>query len=346
MTKRIYIRSSEQISLQQPLSEAWINAPVPADKPYMRAADPDFRQWLSPAESRRMGRILKRALVTALEALRRAEIERPDAILVGTGLGCMENTERLLETLCRDGESMLSPTHFMQSTHNTLAALLAIHTKAHGYNITYSHKDLSFDLALWDARTQLLQGAIHTALVGGYDELTPSYFTLLERIGYMGGGMPMTGSEAAVSMLLTDCEEGALCELAAMRVLYRPTEDELRQALDEVMAEAGIVRDGLSGVLTGIHGNPKVEAAYNRLTGALLPGVPTLRYQHLFGTSYTASAYAVHVAAHCLACGTLPETLRYGAAPLRTGRSQALLLLNQRAEKHYSLTILRALCGN
>ncbi|EKC77379.1 hypothetical protein LEA_04207, partial [human gut metagenome] len=37
----------------------------------------------------------------------------------------MENTERILEPLCRDGEQMLSPTHFMQSTHNTIAALLA-----------------------------------------------------------------------------------------------------------------------------------------------------------------------------------------------------------------------------
>lgn len=61
--KRIYIRDAEQISLQQPLSEEWMSAPVYCREPYARAVDPDFRLWLSPAESRRLGRILKRALV-------------------------------------------------------------------------------------------------------------------------------------------------------------------------------------------------------------------------------------------------------------------------------------------
>ena len=141
--KRIYIRAAEQISLQQPLSEEWMSAPVYCREPYARAVDPDFRRWLSPGESRRLGRILKRALVIGRVIADKTGIGTPDAILVGTGLGCMENTERILEPLCRDGEQMLSPTHFMQSTHNTIAALLAIHSGAHGYNITYSHKDLS-----------------------------------------------------------------------------------------------------------------------------------------------------------------------------------------------------------
>ena len=173
--KRIYICDAEQISLQQPLSEEWMSAPVYCREPYARAVDPDFRLWLSPAESRRLGRILKRALVIGRVIADKTGIGTPDAILVGTGLGCMENTERILEPLCRDGEQMLSPTHFMQSTHNTIAALLAIHSGAHGYNITYSHKDLSFDLALQDACMQFRAGALRTALVGGFDELTPSY---------------------------------------------------------------------------------------------------------------------------------------------------------------------------
>ena len=184
--KRIYIRAAEQISLQQPLSEEWMSAPVYCREPYARAVDPDFRRWLSPGESRRLGRILKRALVIGRVIADKTGIGTPDAILVGTGLGCMENTERILEPLCRDGEQMLSPTHFMQSTHNTIAALLAIHSGAHGYNITYSHKDLSFDLALQDACMQLRAGALRTALVGGFDELTPSYYTLLRRIGCLG----------------------------------------------------------------------------------------------------------------------------------------------------------------
>lgn len=344
--RRIYIRAAEQISLQQPLSEAWMESPVRVDAPWAPAQDPDFKAWLSAGESRRLGRILKRALVSLLTIVRKTGVEHPDAICVGTGLGCMVNTERILETLCNEGESMVSPTHFMQSTHNTIASLLAIHTRSHGYNITYSHKDLSFDLALLDAWLQFRQGRIHTAVVGGYDELTASYYTLLRRIGYLGAEGEGPGSEAAATLLVTDDRSDALCELAGLRILYRPGDGELHEALDRLLDGAGVARDALSGVVTGVNGHRANDAFYERFTAQLLPGVPTLHYKHLFGTSYTAPAYAPYVAAHCLHRGVIPPTLVCGTTPLRDGAPQTLLLVNQRDGKQWSLQLLRSVCGN
>lgn len=344
--KPVYIQAAEQISLQQPLCEAWMSEPNVYDVSYARAIDPDFKQWLTPVESRRLGKILKRAWITAQSLARKTGVEHPDAILVGTGLGCMENTERFLEALCRDGESLLSPTHFMQSTHNTIASLLALRSHTHGYNITYSHKDVSFDLALQDAWIQFRMGKIRTALVGGYDELTPSYFTLLERIGYMGGSLPGTGSEAAAALLLSTEADQGLCELASMRMLYRPTEQELDKTLHELLAEAHLSPEALTAVMTGISGREAHDVPYHRFTQQMLPGVPTLRYKQWFGISYTASAYAVYAAAHCLDKGFIPEGMYYGNTAPRTGRPQALLLLNQSEGKQYSLIILRALCGH
>ena len=343
---RIYICAAEQISLQQPLCEAWMNAPETTTDAWAPSKDPDFRQWLTPAESRRLGRVLKRALVSLMAIARKTGVGHPDAICVGTGLGCMANTERILETLCNEGEAMVSPTHFMQSTHNTIASLLAIHTKSHGYNITYSHKDLSFDLALLDAWMLLQQGRIHTALVGGYDELTPSYYTLLRRIGYMGTEGEGPGAEAAATLLLTDEHNGALCELAGMRILYRPTTGELQQELDRLLAGAGVSRDDLSGVMTGVNGNRANDTFYEAFTSQLLPGVPTLHYKHLFGTSYTASAYAPYVAAHCLKQGAVPECLAYGTTPFTGDAPRVLLSVNQRDGRQYSLQLFRSLCGN
>lgn len=341
MKHGIFIRDAEQISIQCPLCEAWMDEPILHDEPYVRAADPDFRQWLAPAESRRLGKILKRALVINMQIARKCGTDPADAILVGTGLGCMENTERLLETLCHDGEETFSPTHFMQSTHNTIASLMAIHDHAHGYNITYSHKDLSFDLALHDAWTQFRLGKIHSALVGGFDELTPSYFTLLRRIGYLGADGQGPGSEAAAALLLTDDSREAMCEVAAMRILYRPEGDELRAGVEKLLDEAGMARDELDGVITGVNGQQEDDARYERFTRELLPGVPTLRYKHLFGSSYTASAYAAYVAAHCLQKGRIPEHLLYGGTKLRSGRPRALLIVNERRGKEYSLLLLR-----
>ena len=62
--QKIYIKAATQISMQQPLSEAWLTAPERPNVPYQRSQDPNFRDWLNPLESRRMGKLMKRALVT------------------------------------------------------------------------------------------------------------------------------------------------------------------------------------------------------------------------------------------------------------------------------------------
>ena len=66
-----------------------------------------------------MGRLLKRAAVVAETALKEGATTCPDAIFSGTGLGCVESTEKFLETLCREGEHLLSPAHFMGPTRRS-----------------------------------------------------------------------------------------------------------------------------------------------------------------------------------------------------------------------------------
>lgn len=88
-----------------------------------------------PAEARRMSKILKRTVCTAITALNESDIKQPDAIITGTGMGCMENSEKFLIDLSRFGEQCLKPTLFMQSTHNTISSLTAIILKCHGCDV-------------------------------------------------------------------------------------------------------------------------------------------------------------------------------------------------------------------
>ena len=81
---------------------------------------PDYRSLFSVLEARRMGRLLKRAVWTADQALQQAGISVPDAVIVGTDFGCIENSERFLSALKGIDDAPLRPTHFMQSTHNTI----------------------------------------------------------------------------------------------------------------------------------------------------------------------------------------------------------------------------------
>ena len=146
----------------------------------------EYSRYLPPMKARRMGKLQKRALVTALKAMEISGIGEPDAILNGTAMGCMENTVQMLNGLATEGEAMNMPTCFMQSTHNTVASMMAIYTKNHGYNNTYSHRTVSFELALQDAFLRLRTGRLRTALVCANDELTdlqlhnPTIFGQLE----------------------------------------------------------------------------------------------------------------------------------------------------------------------
>jgi hypothetical protein len=46
------------------------------------------------------------------------------------------------------------------------------------------HGGISFECALNEALLLFADNRIKTALVGGYDEMTPAYFKLLDRIGF------------------------------------------------------------------------------------------------------------------------------------------------------------------
>lgn len=143
----------------------------------------DIRKYVKPLEARRMGKIMKCSLLSSLEALQQAGIEVPDSIITGTAYGCLENSERLMEQIKEEGEGMLKPTFFMQSTHNTIGSNIAIKTHCHGYNVTYTQESHSLEWAIRDAELLLRSGKVKNVLVGCHDESTPLFNTLLEKSG-------------------------------------------------------------------------------------------------------------------------------------------------------------------
>ena len=143
----------------------------------------DIHKYVKPLEARRMNKLMKSSLLSSLKALEQAGITVPDAIITGTAYGCMDNSERLLEQIKAEGEAMLKPTYFMQSTHNTIGCNIAIKTHCHGYNVTYAQGRHSLDWAIRDAKLLLRSGKYKNVLVGCHDESTPRLNALLEKSG-------------------------------------------------------------------------------------------------------------------------------------------------------------------
>lgn len=144
---------------------------------------PGLKEFVSVMESRRMGKLLKASHLSSFRALKQAGIDCPDAIISATSRGMLEFSHLFLEDIIANGEELLKPTLFMQSTHNTLSSAIAIRTKCHGYNITYSQGDDSMKWALRDAERLIKTGKAQSVLVGSFDESSPVLNSFAERSG-------------------------------------------------------------------------------------------------------------------------------------------------------------------
>jgi 3-oxoacyl-(acyl-carrier-protein) synthase len=354
MNNPVYILSIAQISAQKPLCEDWIENPIFYKEEYVRAIEPDYKEYFPVLEVRRYGKLLKRALLVSRKAAEQSNIKNPDAIITGTGLGCIENTELFLKDLTFGGEKLLKPTHFMNSTHNTISSLVAIDAKCHEYNSTYVQKGVSFESALQDAFMQLKSGKINTALIGGYDEMTPDYFQMLKKTGYLdfSEAKQCFASETALAMMLsTGKTDYALCKIEQVETVYEnhsrhSCENANSSCFQEIAAQ---VRDDgeIDAIMIGTNGQPENDCRYYEVCEKMFPTIPLLHYKPIFGENYTAPALGIYAATMCLKNGKIPEHLLVGAkkqslntkakdiSPLRK-----ILFYNHFEGKYHSLILL------
>ncbi len=345
----VYIESAEHISIQQPLSDAWFDEPVLYDSVYVRAVEPNYKEYLEPNQARRMGKILKRAIITSRTAVKNSSVVMPDTIISGTGLGCIENTEIFLDAMVRNGEELLQPTHFMQSTHNTISSLIGIDMKCHGYNNTYVHKGVSFESALLDAYLQFSEGRIQSALVGGYDEMTPSYFLLLSRIGYwranneetvLKRGEEAFAGETSVSFMMnTKKTAQSICKIGGINLLYKPSDETLQNALNELLQQNNCTINDIDAVVVGTSGNKNNDTVYEKTASDIFPNKPLIGYKHIFGESYTASGLGIYAAVICLKKQCIPKHLLLNSEK-EIINPKRILFYNQFENKNHSLILL------
>lgn len=150
---------------------------------------------------RRMSRVVKSGVAAGIESLLEFGARAPiDAIITATGLGCIADSEKFLDSLIANEERMLNPTPFIQSTFNTVGAQIALLRGLHCYNTTYANRWTSFENALTDAALRIGAGLSRAVLVGAFDETTPSAGIILQRLGVAQQG---GWGESSVFFVLT-----------------------------------------------------------------------------------------------------------------------------------------------
>lgn len=164
---------------------------------------------------RRMSRVIKNAVTTAVECIGDVEkIDEMDAIITATGWGCLADSERFLRNLIVDKEQMLNPTPFIQSTFNTVGGQIALLRHNHCYNVTYVNRGHSFEDAVLDAMMRIADGESSNLLVGAFDEQTPSQQRIMERMGLF---RQMSSGEGAVFAHITSTpNEKSIAQITAI----------------------------------------------------------------------------------------------------------------------------------
>ena len=179
-----YIHSAEAITPQPTFrTDAWMSATIRPEKGYFTCLHPDYRQLIHPTSLRRMSPVIRMGLAASRICMEKAGITRPDAILTGSGLGCVRDTVRFLNQIIENDEQLLNPTAFIQSTHNTVSGQIALLLACKAHNLTFSQKTLSFESALLEALLLLREDPGQNILVGGIDEITGESYELLLQAG-------------------------------------------------------------------------------------------------------------------------------------------------------------------
>lgn len=129
---------------------------------------------IPPRRLRRISRLSRMALAAAHQALNAAGLLGCEqaGVVMGTGLGALEETITFVGQLIKDGPAAATPGLFPASVMNVAASQISMELGLRGYNTTVNHKEVSAELALGLAVDAIRLGHADVVLAGGVDELS------------------------------------------------------------------------------------------------------------------------------------------------------------------------------
>lgn len=302
-----------------------------------------------------MSRIIKMGVATASACLQGAGENNPGAIITGTTYGCLEDTGNFLTEVIQRNEELPPPTAFIQSTHNTVGAQIALMLKCHHYNNTFVHNGFSFESALLDAILLLKEKEAHNVLVGSVDELTDISYSILNRLGlykrspvvsnldlYTTDSSGTLAGEGAAFFLLTDEHSpDAYAQLDGMTTFYKPKNiTEIEQQIVSFLTAYSINIHDISLVITGKNGDAKEDKIYEQLQQSVFSNNPLIHYKHLCGEYPTAVSFALWMAATILKTENVPAVTGYNDS--KENKIRKILIYNHYQNVYHSLLLISA----
>lgn len=351
--KKAYINSIASISAQKTFeSDGFLNEITHYNDTVIYAQDPDYKQYIPPAAARRMAKGIKMGVTAAKSAMDEARIETVDAIITGTGMGCMIDSEKFVSAIIDNNEQYLTPTSFIQSTHNTVAGQIALAMDCKAYNFTYVHSAISFESALLDAKMQLENDEAMHILVGGVEELgahttevhrvikqiKPAPVTISTVFNSQTGGAVF--SEGANFFVVSNKKnKSCYAELVAVETFNTLKKEKVSETIEHFLEAHNLKISEIDLVVLGNNGDVHFDAYYHQLSEGIFSNTQQVYYKHLVGENNTVSGFGVWLTAKILKTQTIPEIVK--GNKIKSTNIQTVLCYNQYLGQNHSLVLLK-----
>ncbi len=351
--KKVFIRSLGSVSAQKTFENSeFLDEITEYNDTVISAVDPVYKDYIPPAAARRMAKGIKMSVVASKIAIAEAGLENVDAIITGTGIGCLKDSEKFLSAIIDNNEAYLTPTSFIQSTHNTVGGQIALGLGCKGYNFTYVHSSISFESALLDAKMQLELDEATTILVGGVDELGDHTVAIHKAINHVKpkavslGGLLPSGTEGAVFseganffVLSNEKSDASYGELVAVDTFNTLQKGELTEAANAFLKQNDLNVANVDLLVLGNNGDIVFDDYYRVLQDGLFSETQQLYYKHLSGEFNTASSFGLWLASKILKTQSVPAIVNLNN--LKASKLEIILLYNQYRGLNHSFTLIR-----
>ncbi|MBI9053441.1 MAG: beta-ketoacyl synthase chain length factor [Bacteroidales bacterium] len=350
----VYIKGIGIISPQNTTdSSKFLDEVVAHDTEFLSCVQPNYKEFINPIQLRRMSKLIKMGISASKLCLRDAGIENPGAIITGTGLGLVGDTEKFLNQVLDNNEEFLAPTAFIQSTHNTISGQVAIALKCFNYNNTYSHRGFSFESALLDGMLLIKDKDAENVLVGGFDEITPEHHSIIKKTHWVKNDAikslelldhktsgSVVGEGVAFFSLTGEKDDNNYARIKDLKTIYKPeSNEEIEAKIDEFLAKNNLKKEDIDLVILGLNGNVDTDDVYYHLADNYFD-TNYAYFKHLSGDYHTVGTFALWFAANTIKHQNVPEVARFRKENFTEKPIKNVLVYNHFREVDHSIFLL------
>ncbi len=350
----VYIKGIGNISPQNTIdSNIFLDDVVNHDAGFLTSISPNYKEFINPIKLRRMSKLIKMGISASKLCLQDAGIENPGAIITGTGLGLVGDTEKFLNQVLDHNEEFLAPTAFIQSTHNTISGQVAIALKCFNYNNTYSHRGFSFESALLDGMLLIKDKDAENVLVGGFDEITAEHHSIVKKTRWVKKediksldllehktSGTIVGEGVGFFSLTGTKDENNYAKIQDIKTVYKPeSKEEIESKINQFLLDNNLTKDDIDLVVLGLNGNTDTDDIYYHLADNYFD-TNYAYFKHLSGDYHTVGTFALWFAANSIKHQKVPEIARFRKENFTEKPIKNVLVYNHFREVDHSIFLI------